>query len=173
MIRRLPKRERERLRVVVTIVLVILAFVAFILLANWLELVEKHGVWLWALLLIPLGGLVYFAIRYSRVRRILVSGYMELSDLYESAGRKQRTQIPSRRRDEVYQRAGNQCEFREGNRRCKEPIYDIHHIDENPTNHRISNLIALCANHHRVAHHVQKSLLRSWVRQRRADRKKK
>jgi hypothetical protein len=76
--------------------------------------------------------------------------------------RKQRAQIPSAVERRVLRWAFNDCQAP----RCAFPpgVLDVHHINENPSDNRVGNLIALCPSHHRMVHQgkIPRWKLRYW-----------
>jgi len=160
-----PEEKKERLRKLSNRVLIGFVLLPLIVLIYWIVFVERYGIWFWLLWLIPIGALIFLALRYPRFRNILKDVSRKLW--------KPRVQIPQQTRYEVYQRAGNRCEWRKGNRRCKGRVFDIYHIDGNPKNRQPSNLIALCANHHWQADQQPKYMLKDWVGQDAKTGKKK
>jgi ribosomal protein S8E len=70
--------------------------------------------------------------------------YTIVKDKYnENTNKKIRIAVPEKTKKLVYERANNNCQ------ECgKSGNGDIHHIDSNPSNNNISNLILLCKNHH-------------------------
>ncbi len=78
-----------------------------------------------------------------------------LEDERESS-RKRRVPIRMSVKKEVFERAENVCQH------CGHSFgLDIHHIDENPSNNRMSNLILLCANCHRQVGSISKIALKN------------
>lgn len=57
--------------------------------------------------------------------------------------KKVRVQIPNDIENAVYDRAGDKCQIGGEHGNLK-----IHHIDGNPSNNNLNNLILLCGNHH-------------------------
>jgi len=74
-----------------------------------------------------------------------------------------RTAIPQNMRQEVYTRAHHCCQYPECQLRDN---LMIHHIDKNPSNHALENLIILCPNHHKSADNniYRKESLHEWNR---------
>jgi len=109
----------------------------------------------------------YFALKY---KRQIKRAWKKFIDLI--TGRR-RNGIPKSVREDVKNRANNQCQwwFYKSNNRCpricepNRPL-DIHHIDKNHINNGYSNLILLCPNHHRDAHAniVKMYMLQIWSR---------
>ncbi|MFH1770327.1 MAG: hypothetical protein ABH828_02100 [archaeon] len=62
-------------------------------------------------------------------------------------GKKNRIPISKKEKNKVYDIANNRCQACGKVARLK-----IHHIDEDPSNNNLSNLILLCGNHHDDAH---------------------
>jgi hypothetical protein len=66
-----------------------------------------------------------------------------LKDTDKKRGKKKRLPIPDKTKNKVYDMAGGKCQ------ECgKKGNLKIHHIDGNPSNNRITNLVLLCGNHH-------------------------
>lgn len=59
-------------------------------------------------------------------------------------GRKGRKAVPRSTRDLLSLESGGQCSIPF----CVWPGTEVHHIDSNPTNNEVSNLVLLCRNHH-------------------------
>ncbi len=60
----------------------------------------------------------------------------------------QRTTVPKETRIQAFDRARHRCQFPH----CRERAnLEIHHIDKDPSNHKLANLIVLCKNHHAMA----------------------
>ena len=56
--------------------------------------------------------------------------------------KKKRTTIPKPRKDKILVKFNHQCVV------CSESLHEVHHIDEDPSNHDEDNLIVLCPNCH-------------------------
>ena len=56
--------------------------------------------------------------------------------------KKKRTTIPKLRKDKILVQFNHQCVV------CSAPYHEVHHIDEDPSNHDEDNLIVLCPNCH-------------------------
>ncbi|MCL1957108.1 MAG: HNH endonuclease [Fibromonadales bacterium] len=70
----------------------------------------------------------------------------------EKTGKKKRNYIPQRIRAKLQQEIGSKCPFCE----CRDvEIFEVHHIDGNPGNGDISNLIMLCKNCHGKANNKE------------------
>ena len=83
---------------------------------------------------------------------------------------KKRTTIPALTTKKVFQEADNRCSF------CSVTdvaVLEIHHLDENPSNNQLDNLIVVCANCHAKITHGEippadvhtKKLQMTWMRQ--------
>lgn len=57
-----------------------------------------------------------------------------------------RVEIPEKIKNKVILKSSNACCI------CQTPFVQIHHIDGNPANNEVDNLVALCPNHHTLAH---------------------
>lgn len=157
MAKKLTEEKKTRLRKLYDWLLIGLVLLPLTVLIYWIVFVERYGIWFWLLWLIPVGSLIFLALRYPRFRDILKNVSQKLW--------KPRIYIPQQTRYEVYQRAGNRCEWREGNHRCTKRVFDIYNIDGNPQNHQPSNLIALCTNHYQQADQQPKYVLKNWAGQ--------
>ncbi len=72
-------------------------------------------------------------------------------------GKKSRTPIPVEIQRQVFSRANSRCQWKG----CDKTSYlEIHHIDNNPANNNINNLICLCPYHHKKS---QGKAVRSWL----------
>jgi hypothetical protein len=70
--------------------------------------------------------------------------------------KKPRKPIPVDIQRKVFTRANNRCQWEH----CPKRDYlEIHHIDNNPANNNLNNLICLCPDHHKRAHG---KAVRSW-----------
>lgn len=58
----------------------------------------------------------------------------------------ERQSLPENIKIEIIARSNNACCI------CQIPFIVIHHIDHNPSNNNLDNLIGLCPNHHSLAH---------------------
>lgn len=77
-------------------------------------------------------------------------------------GKKVRIPIPIETQRLVFARANNRCQWKS----CKVTAnLEIHHIDNNPANNNVHNLICLCPNHHKRSQRKEKRawLLRDWA----------
>jgi len=80
-----------------------------------------------------------FTLGLSRIGENIIKNYQEGS----SKERKERKPIPKEVKNKVYNLAADKCQI------CgKRGNLKIHHIDGNPSNNKITNLILLCGNHH-------------------------
>ncbi|MGM5483489.1 MAG: HNH endonuclease [Nanobdellota archaeon] len=80
----------------------------------------------------------------------------ETEDGYVRLNNKKRIPIKSSIKQKIYARANNACQH------CGEKdASDIHHIDGNPSNNRVNNLIVLCPTCHRKVGSITKTVLRN------------
>jgi hypothetical protein len=71
--------------------------------------------------------------------------------------KKKRIPIPTETQRQVFARANNRCQWKDCN---KTSYLEIHHIDNDPANNNINNLICLCPYHHKKS---QGKAVRSWL----------
>ncbi|MBS3131516.1 HNH endonuclease [Candidatus Woesearchaeota archaeon] len=126
---------------------------------------QKHPYWLITLLVLFIAGLaylVYMSFNNERLREsekniflfIVDAIWAFISDAAKSdSSKKERVPIPENIKNKVYDRAADKCQL------CAHRGLHIHHIDGNPSNNRITNLILLCPNHHAEA---DKGLSSKW-----------
>jgi len=79
-----------------------------------------------------------------KMKRKSINTKIRLADKLEHK-KKKRVLIPSNVKRIVRERAGYHCQ------RCGEDITEIHHIDHNPSNKSLNNLILLCPTCHKKA----------------------
>ncbi len=109
------------------------------------------------LVVVGIGIIIYFCIKnidfrektFSVLRKLAAGisklGLDVLKNMEEGdrKGKKKRIPISKEIKNKVYDIAGGKCQ------ECgKKGNLKIHHIDGNPSNNRITNLILLCGNHH-------------------------
>ena len=109
------------------------------------------------LIIVSIGVIVYFSIKNQEFREKTISvikkllaeinklGINFLKNIGERgrAKKKERLPIPDDLKNKVYDIASGKCQ------ECgKKGNLKIHHIDGNPSNNRITNLVLLCGNHH-------------------------
>lgn len=109
------------------------------------------------LVIVGLGVVIYFCVKDIEFRektfsilKKLAEGVSKLGfdvlrsiDEGERKDKKKRIPISKEIKNKVYDIAGGKCQ------ECgKKGNLKIHHIDGNPSNNRITNLILLCGNHH-------------------------
>ena len=121
------------------------------------------------LVIVGIGIITYFCIKNQEFREktfsVLKKTFARISDLgtnilenIEEGERrekkKKRVPIPSQLKNKVHDIAGGKCQLcgREGNLK-------IHHIDGDPSNNNITNLVLLCGNHHDDA---DKGVISKW-----------
>ena len=124
---------------------------------------------LYPVLVIGLGLTIYFSIKNKDFRDKVFSGLNTFGvfltklglDFVEGeeasrAKKKERIPINGRLKTKVFERADNRCQH------CgHKGSLDIHHIDGNPANNKMSNLIVLCPNDHRQAPTIPKQVLKN------------
>ncbi len=109
------------------------------------------GVLLGVVAVVIISVLVYFSIKSEKLRekeRNVFSFMLEAIKAYfAQMGKerkiKERKPLPKDTKNKVYDLAGDKCQI------CgKRGNLKIHHIDGDPSNHILTNLILLCGNHH-------------------------
>lgn len=108
-------------------------------------------------ILVGLGILAYYSFKREDLKEsekgFLSSLWQKIMGLTkaltsEERETKERKPIPDTLKNKVYDNAGDKCQM------CgKKGNLKIHHIDANPGNNNITNLILLCGNCHDDAHH--------------------
>ena len=89
----------------------------------------------------------------------------QVDDVLANARMPERRAVPQQIRIQVFLRANEGCQYPECTVRAKRML-DVHHIDMNRANSMtMDNLIALCANHHRLLHgeHVPTTKVKGWA----------
>ena len=139
-----------------------LLFIAFLILLVRVGIPQEYLIYLNILIVLLIVGIlivVYFCVKnvsfrektFSVMNLILGSisklGEHVIEDLQSEEkggkGKEKRIPISHKKKNEVYDIAGGKCQF------CgKTSNLKIHHIDGNPSNNNIANLILLCGNHH-------------------------
>lgn len=132
---------------------IILAVIVYYSIVNFF----RTHLYLSIIIIIFLVALLAFLIKYSyqheefRQKELsFLKGFLIfLSDFLkhsESKNKKQRVPIPESVKIKVFERAGHRCQI------CiSETDLRIHHIDKNPSNNSMNNLIVLCPTHHAEA----------------------
>lgn len=161
-----------------------LAFlVIFIVLAYAIlePLLRSYTIWVTGTFLLLLAILVFCLIKYPAFRQGLFSAFKSIfAKLWDwvttqhekregnqitTNAKPRRTPIPIDVQRQVIGRAKNRCQWEwcqiKGN-------LELHHMDGNPSNHKINNLIYLCPNHHQDAHDHKARIwqLRDWANSR-------
>jgi hypothetical protein len=164
----MPRKRRERLmarkksvRPEFVFGAIFVGFIIFGLVASWWKTHSAIG---WAVIVILLGAFSFALYRFPGFRQwVLLKGKSAKDKVVYEAGEPPREQIPRRLYDSIMARAGGHCE----NPDCKSDTRPhIHHINQNNGENDSRNLIALCPNCHRDAHHGNKfsfSQLRNFV----------
>ena len=130
---------------------------------------ERYLLWIGISLGVLLAMFIWLVIRFRRFRRGTSSVFSRLGNWLKKkpqeqpiASGKQRTTIPAYIQNQVFQHAKDRCQFPY----CPVGIgLQIHHIDGDPSNHNLNNLIVLCRNHHYKCdqHLFPKRQLIAWV----------
>lgn len=112
--------------------------------ANWVLTIAILAI---AVILSILGVILYFKYRPLGVKK--AEEYKVEDNSVTVINKPRRTPIPIDMQRQVIGRAKSRCQW-EG---CKRyGSLEIHHIDGQPSNHRLHNLVYLCPNHHQDAH---------------------
>lgn len=140
---------------------IFIALVSFSLISDWWKTNATLG---WIILTLILAILVFVFIRFKSVRSKAFSAVKSTAEkvIYDEQA-SSREPLQSGTRKEIMKRSNYRCE----NNDCKyKGIPHIHHIDMKNSNNNLSNLIALCPNCHRDAHHgkITTSQCRNWVK---------
>lgn len=114
-----------------------------------------------ALVVVGLGVIIYFCVKNLEFREKTLSKIKQILAAINKLGidvirhfqqgerevkKKQRIPIPEKTRMLVLERSGDKCAM------CgEESNLELHHINKNPSNNSLNNLIALCPTHHSKA----------------------
>lgn len=157
---------------------IILVIVVILVYAILQPLLKPYTFWITGGFLLLMAALIFVLIKYPSFRYGLFSAFKSIfnkiwlwiSTPHEKHQESQetnivikRTRIPRDVERQVIGRAQNRCQWVS----CRiTGNLDIHHIDGNPSHHRLNNLIYLCPNHHRAAHSLgaRKFQLQDWAR---------
>ena len=164
----MSRKTRQTVGFAIVVVFVILILVMFVQ-------AEKHGSWVWLFLLAAVLACIGLSVKYPLFRSVMTDSLGAVRywwDTWGSSQKKERRAIPMEIQRQVLDRAANRCECRSPRRCPSTRRNDFHHIDVNPSNNVISNIIYLCPNHHRDAHRseISQEVQRRWagMRSRRA-----
>ncbi len=133
--------------------LTLILFIVFMTYALIATLFAEHRLWTSVVFGILFAILVFALIRFPTFRHNTWMGTKRLfgilADWLTKSGRARkppRTRIPAKVKREVFRRANNACQV------CgKLETPKIHHIDRDPSEPNLNNLILLCPEHHDLA----------------------
>ncbi len=153
-------RGQRKIKPEFWVILVIIGFFVFALMANWWKTNAALG---WVLLAVVVGGLGFAIYRFPGFRQRLFSVTKSAGErlVFEKVA-SDREPVPPKMRQQILDRARNRCE----NPDCKANVSPhIHHIDNDNAHNSPRNLVVLCPNCHKAAHDdlMTNSQLRNWV----------
>lgn len=131
----------------------VLFFVIIVAFAYIAAAFEQHTIWASVVLGIIVAALIFALVRFPNFRRFAKEAVTTAVNILSApfAGedstkrRRKRVRIPREIRTSVMNRANHECQIPE----CHERRYlQYHHIDGNPSNSKVNNIIVLCQNHH-------------------------
>ncbi|WP_332445533.1 HNH endonuclease [Dehalococcoides mccartyi] len=141
--------------------LIFAILILFALISDWWKTNAALG---WIIIVIISSALFLIFIKFKSIRSRAFNAVKATAEkvIYDE-NVSSREPLPNSTRKEILKRSNYKCE----NHDCKYTgIPHIHHIDMKNSNNRLSNLIALCPNCHRDAHHgnITASQCRNWVK---------
>jgi len=154
-------KRKRRTREEFWVGLIFVALLAYALIADWWK---EHSVLGWTIVAVLVAILVFSIYRFPAFRRWLFMGAKKAGQaVVYGTKASEREPISPENRSMILHRARYRCE----NPDCRQDVRPhIHHIDFDNSNNRLSNLIALCPNHHQQAHDsiFSFSQLRNWAK---------
>jgi len=158
-------RPQRRIREEFWIGLIVVALLAYALIADWWR---AHAVLGWTIVGTAVAFLAFSIYRFPPFRGWLFRGAKKAGEtIVYGTKASAREPLPLDRRRAILQRARYRCE----NPGCKQNVRPhIHHIDLDNSDNNLRNLIALCPNCHQQAHDGDFSFsqLRDWAKRSRA-----
>jgi hypothetical protein len=144
--------------------------VALALIYMWLKtFVAQHPYWSIAIVVLIVAGvilLIYYTIKSPELKEKQITFFQHLfgflKNIFSAMGEgskegKKRVPISAEKQKKVFDRADNQCQHC-GKKNVK---LNIHHINGNPADNNMDNLIALCPNDHSIAESLPVNVLRN------------
>jgi hypothetical protein len=153
---------RRRIRPEFWIGLIVVALLAYALIADWWK---EHAALGWVIVGVIVAILAFSIYRFPAFRGLLFKTAKKAGEgiVYQPTAVPSREPIPEHMRTHILQRARYKCE----NPDCRSDTKpEIHHIDNDNSNNSPRNLVALCHPCHNRAHDNihSNSQLRNWVR---------